>query len=154
MRHTNMTQSKLSNALKVYLNVDIHPSRLSDYPHQHLWRHAHNACLRYRFSIEPKVDHCGWANDRAWCGCSTKSYKRSMHWKEEFGFQSCLIPMTCHDGRVLHCTASCIQVELIEVANSQDILENPYHPPQGLGSSSLHGRQKTKYEIRAARWTC
>ena len=138
MRHTNMTREQAKKRAEGLLEiVDIHPSRLSDYPHQFSGGMRQRLVIAIALALNPKMIIMDEPTTALDVVVQREILQKIYALKEEFGFSILFIT---HDLSLMVEFSDRIGImysgELIEVANSQDILENPYHPyTKGLGSS-------------------
>ncbi|MCL4108691.1 UNVERIFIED_CONTAM: hypothetical protein GTU68_007009 [Idotea baltica] len=138
MRHTNMTREQAKQRAEGLLEiVDIHPSRLSDYPHQFSGGMRQRLVIAIALALNPKLIIMDEPTTALDVVVQREILQKIYALKEEFGFSILFIT---HDLSLMVEFSDRIGImysgELIEVANSQDILENPYHPyTKGLGSS-------------------
>ncbi len=138
MRHTNMTREQAKQRAEGLLEiVDIHPSRLSDYPHQFSGGMRQRLVIAIALALNPKLIIMDEPTTALDVVVQREILQKIYALKEEFGFSILFIT---HDLSLMVEFSDRIGImysgELIEVANAQDILENPYHPyTKGLGSS-------------------
>ncbi|MFA0522647.1 MULTISPECIES: ABC transporter ATP-binding protein [unclassified Vibrio] len=138
MRHTNMTREQAKQRAEGLLEiVDIHPSRLSDYPHQFSGGMRQRLVIAIALALNPKLIIMDEPTTALDVVVQREILQKIYALKEEFGFSILFIT---HDLSLMVEFSDRIGImysgELIEVANSQDILENPYHPyTKGLGNS-------------------
>ncbi|MEZ8450320.1 ABC transporter ATP-binding protein [Vibrio splendidus] len=138
MHHTNMTREQAKQRAEGLLEiVDIHPSRLSDYPHQFSGGMRQRLVIAIALALNPKLIIMDEPTTALDVVVQREILQKIYALKEEFGFSILFIT---HDLSLMVEFSDRIGImysgELIEVANSQDILENPYHPyTKGLVSS-------------------
>ncbi len=148
MRHTSMTRDQAKKrAVQLLEIVDIHPSRLSDYPHQFSGGMRQRLVIAIALALNPKMIIMDEPTTALDVVVQREILQKIHALKEEFGFSILFIT---HDISLMVEFSDRIGImysgELIEVAPSKEILQSPYHPyTEGLGSSfpSLTG-PKTK----------
>ena len=138
MRHTNMTRKQAQQRAQGLLEiVDIHPSRLSDYPHQFSGGMRQRLVIAIALALNPKLIIMDEPTTALDVVVQREILQKIYALKEEFGFSILFIT---HDLSLMVEFSDRIGImysgELIEVAPSKEILESPYHPyTEGLGSS-------------------
>lgn len=148
LRHTSMTRYQATKRAAELLEiVDIHPSRLNDYPHQFSGGMRQRLVIAIALALNPKMIIMDEPTTALDVVVQREILQKIHALKEEFGFSILFIT---HDISLMVEFSDRIGImysgELIEIAPSQEILQSPYHPyTQGLGSSfpSLTG-PKTK----------
>ena len=138
MRHTNMTRKQAIRRAEGLLEiVDIHPSRLRDYPHQFSGGMRQRLVIAIALALNPKMIIMDEPTTALDVVVQREILQKIYALKEEFGFSILFIT---HDLSLMVEFSDRIGImysgELIEVAPSKQILETPYHPyTEGLGSS-------------------
>lgn len=138
MRHTTMTREQaIIRAQGLLEIVDIHPSRLSDYPHQFSGGMRQRLVIAIALALNPKMIIMDEPTTALDVVVQREILQKIYALKEEFGFSILFIT---HDLSLMVEFSDRIGImysgELIEVASSKEILTSPYHPyTKGLGSS-------------------
>ncbi|MGF1764160.1 ABC transporter ATP-binding protein [Aliivibrio kagoshimensis] len=138
MRHTNMTRKQAIVRAEGLLEiVDIHPSRLNDYPHQFSGGMRQRLVIAIALALNPKLIIMDEPTTALDVVVQREILQKIYALKEEFGFSILFIT---HDISLMVEFSDRIGImysgELIEVAPSKQILETPFHPyTKGLGSS-------------------
>ncbi|GAD78484.1 ABC transporter ATP-binding protein [Vibrio ezurae] len=138
MHHTTMSRKQaLKRAEGLLEIVDIHPSRLSDYPHQFSGGMRQRLVIAIALALNPKMIIMDEPTTALDVVVQREILQKIYALKEEFGFSILFIT---HDLSLMVEFSDRIGImysgELIEVAPAKQILENPFHPyTQGLGSS-------------------
>ena len=138
MRHTTMTREQaIIRAQGLLEIVDIHPSRLSDYPHQFSGGMRQRLVIAIALALNPKMIIMDEPTTALDVVVQREILQKIYALKEEFGFSILFIT---HDLSLMVEFSDRIGImysgELIEVASSKEILASPYHPyTKGLGSS-------------------
>ena len=138
MRHTSMTRQQAIRRAEGLLEiVDIHPSRLRDYPHQFSGGMRQRLVIAIALALNPKMIIMDEPTTALDVVVQREILQKIYALKEEFGFSILFIT---HDLSLMVEFSDRIGImysgELVEVAPSKQILENPYHPyTEGLGSS-------------------
>ena len=138
MRHTTMTREQaIIRAQGLLQIVDIHPSRLSDYPHQFSGGMRQRLVIAIALALNPKMIIMDEPTTALDVVVQREILQKIYALKEEFGFSILFIT---HDLSLMVEFSDRIGImysgELIEVASSKEILTSPYHPyTKGLGSS-------------------
>ncbi|OCH16291.1 ABC transporter ATP-binding protein [Aliivibrio sp. 1S128] len=138
MRHTTMTREQAVVRAQGLLEiVDIHPSRLSDYPHQFSGGMRQRLVIAIALALNPKMIIMDEPTTALDVVVQREILQKIYALKEEFGFSILFIT---HDLSLMVEFSDRIGImysgELIEVASSKEILTSPYHPyTKGLGSS-------------------
>ncbi|GEM81068.1 ABC transporter ATP-binding protein [Vibrio superstes] len=138
MRHTNMTREQaIKRAEGLMEIVDIHPSRLSDYPHQFSGGMRQRLVIAIALALNPKMIIMDEPTTALDVVVQREILQKIYALKEEFGFSILFIT---HDLSLMVEFSDRIGImysgELIEVAPAKQILEQPFHPyTRGLGSS-------------------
>ncbi|TGZ35049.1 Oligopeptide transport ATP-binding protein OppD [Photobacterium damselae subsp. damselae] len=138
MRHTNMTRQQAIRRAEGLLEiVDIHPNRLRDFPHQFSGGMRQRLVIAIALALNPKMIIMDEPTTALDVVVQREILQKIYALKEEFGFSILFIT---HDLSLMVEFSDRIGImysgELIEVAPSKQILENPYHPyTEGLGSS-------------------
>ncbi|SMY37252.1 Oligopeptide transport ATP-binding protein OppD [Photobacterium malacitanum] len=138
MRHTNMSRKQAIRRAEGLLEiVDIHPSRLRDYPHQFSGGMRQRLVIAIALALNPKMIIMDEPTTALDVVVQREILQKIYALKEEFGFSILFIT---HDLSLMVEFSDRIGImysgELIEVAPSKQILETPYHPyTEGLGSS-------------------
>ena len=138
MRHTTMTREQaIVRAQGLLEIVDIHPSRLSDYPHQFSGGMRQRLVIAIALALNPKMIIMDEPTTALDVVVQREILQKIYALKEEFGFSILFIT---HDLSLMVEFSDRIGImysgELIEVASSKEILTSPYHPyTKGLGSS-------------------
>lgn len=138
MRHTNMTRKQAIRRAEGLLEiVDIHPSRLRDYPHQFSGGMRQRLVIAIALALNPKMIIMDEPTTALDVVVQREILQKIYALKEEFGFSILFIT---HDLSLMVEFSDRIGImysgELIEVAPSKQILETPFHPyTEGLGSS-------------------
>ncbi|EAS63467.1 ABC transporter ATP-binding protein [Photobacterium angustum] len=138
MRHTNMSRQQAVRRAEGLLEiVDIHPSRLRDYPHQFSGGMRQRLVIAIALALNPKMIIMDEPTTALDVVVQREILQKIYALKEEFGFSILFIT---HDLSLMVEFSDRIGImysgELIEVAPSKQILETPYHPyTEGLGSS-------------------
>ena len=138
MRHTNMNRKQAIRRAEGLLEiVDIHPSRLRDYPHQFSGGMRQRLVIAIALALNPKMIIMDEPTTALDVVVQREILQKIYALKEEFGFSILFIT---HDLSLMVEFSDRIGImysgELIEVAPSKQILETPFHPyTEGLGSS-------------------
>ncbi len=138
MRHTTMNRKQAIRRAEGLLEiVDIHPSRLRDYPHQFSGGMRQRLVIAIALALNPKMIIMDEPTTALDVVVQREILQKIYALKEEFGFSILFIT---HDLSLMVEFSDRIGImysgELIEVAPSKQILETPYHPyTEGLGSS-------------------
>ncbi len=138
MRHTNMTRDQAVRRAEGLLEiVDIHPSRLRDYPHQFSGGMRQRLVIAIALALNPKMIIMDEPTTALDVVVQREILQKIYALKEEFGFSILFIT---HDLSLMVEFSDRIGImysgQLIEVAPSKQILETPYHPyTEGLGNS-------------------
>ncbi|MBP2699785.1 ABC transporter ATP-binding protein [Photobacterium lucens] len=138
MRHTSMTRQQAVRRAEGLLEiVDIHPSRLRDYPHQFSGGMRQRLVIAIALALNPKMIIMDEPTTALDVVVQREILQKIYALKEEFGFSILFIT---HDLSLMVEFSDRIGImysgELIEVAPSKEILETPFHPyTEGLGSS-------------------
>lgn len=138
MRHTNMTREQAIRRAEGLLEiVDIHPSRLTDYPHQFSGGMRQRLVIAIALALNPKMIIMDEPTTALDVVVQREILQKIYALKEEFGFSILFIT---HDLSLMVEFSDRIGImysgELIEVAPSKEILQSPYHPyTKGLSSS-------------------
>ncbi|WP_028023912.1 ABC transporter ATP-binding protein [Enterovibrio calviensis] len=138
MRHTNMTRAQAKSRAEGLLEiVDIHPSRLSDYPHQFSGGMRQRLVIAIALALNPKMIIMDEPTTALDVVVQREILQKIHALKEEFGFSILFIT---HDLSLMVEFTDRIGImyagQLIEVAPSKEILKTPYHPyTEGLASS-------------------
>ncbi|MEL6114134.1 ABC transporter ATP-binding protein [Photobacterium sp. SP02] len=138
MRHTNMTREQAVRRAQGLLEiVDIHPDRLSDYPHQFSGGMRQRLVIAIALALNPKLIIMDEPTTALDVVVQREILQKIYALKEEFGFAILFIT---HDLSLMVEFSDRIGImysgELVEVAPSKQILQSPFHPyTQGLGSS-------------------
>ncbi|MFC1507826.1 ABC transporter ATP-binding protein [Pseudomonadota bacterium] len=138
MRHTNMDRKKAIRRAEGLLEiVDIHPNRLRDYPHQFSGGMRQRLVIAIALALNPKMIIMDEPTTALDVVVQREILQKIYALKEEFGFSILFIT---HDISLMVEFSDRIGImysgELIEVAPSKQILEQPFHPyTEGLGSS-------------------
>ncbi|MBE1273978.1 ABC transporter ATP-binding protein [Enterovibrio baiacu] len=138
MRHTNFTREQAVRRAEGLLEiVDIHASRLRDYPHQFSGGMRQRLVIAIALALNPKMIIMDEPTTALDVVVQREILQKIYALKEEFGFSILFIT---HDISLMVEFSDRIGImysgELIEVAPSRQILENPFHPyTEGLGSS-------------------
>ncbi|MCP4320876.1 MAG: ABC transporter ATP-binding protein [Alteromonadales bacterium] len=138
MRHTNKNKYEaVKRAEQLLQIVDIHPNRLNDYPHQFSGGMRQRLVIAIALALNPKLIIMDEPTTALDVVVQREILQKIYALKEEFGFSILFIT---HDLSLMVEFSDRIGImysgQLIEVASSQDILKNPYHPyTYGLGSS-------------------
>ncbi|RSD31038.1 ABC transporter ATP-binding protein [Vibrio pectenicida] len=148
MYHTNMTRTQACKRAEELLEiVDIHPSRLNDYPHQFSGGMRQRLVIAIALALNPKMIIMDEPTTALDVVVQREILQKIYALKEEFGFAILFIT---HDLSLMVEFSNRIGImysgELVEIAPSEKILQKPYHPyTEGLGHSfpSLTG-PKTK----------
>lgn len=130
MRHTNMTREQARKRAEGLLEiVDIHPSRLTDYPHQFSGGMRQRLVIAIALALNPKMIIMDEPTTALDVVVQREILQKIYALKEEFGFSILFIT---HDLSLMVEFSDRIGImysgELIEVAPSKQILESPYHP--------------------------
>ncbi|GAL19454.1 (GlcNAc)2 ABC transporter ATP-binding component 1 [Vibrio maritimus] len=130
MRHTNMTREQAVKRAQGLLEiVDIHPSRLNDYPHQFSGGMRQRLVIAIALALNPKMIIMDEPTTALDVVVQREILQKIYALKEEFGFSILFIT---HDISLMVEFSDRIGImysgELIEVAPSKQILESPYHP--------------------------
>ncbi|WBA17073.1 ABC transporter ATP-binding protein [Salinivibrio kushneri] len=147
MRHTKLTRKQAVKRAQGLLEiVDIHPSRLTDYPHQFSGGMRQRLVIAIALALNPKMIIMDEPTTALDVVVQREILQKIYALKEEFGFSILFIT---HDLSLMVEFSDRIGImysgELIEVAPSKQVLTNPYHPyTEGLGSSfpSLTGPKR------------
>ncbi|RXJ73746.1 sugar ABC transporter ATP-binding protein [Veronia nyctiphanis] len=138
MRHTNMTREQAVRRAEGLLEiVDIHPSRLRDYPHQFSGGMRQRLVIAVALALNPKLIIMDEPTTALDVVVQREILQKIYALKEEFGFSILFIT---HDLSLMVEFTDRIGVmyagQLIEVAPSKEILANPFHPyTEGLAGS-------------------
>ncbi|MBB1315036.1 MULTISPECIES: ABC transporter ATP-binding protein [Aliivibrio] len=138
MRHTTMTRAQaIVRAQGLLEIVDIHPNRLTDYPHQFSGGMRQRLVIAIALALNPKMIIMDEPTTALDVVVQREILQKIYALKEEFGFSILFIT---HDLSLMVEFSDRIGImysgELIEVASSKEILTSPYHPyTKGLGSS-------------------
>ncbi|MGF1757760.1 ABC transporter ATP-binding protein [Photobacterium sagamiensis] len=138
MRHTNMDRKQAIRRAEGLLEiVDIHPNRLRDYPHQFSGGMRQRLVIAIALALNPKMIIMDEPTTALDVVVQREILQKIYALKEEFGFSILFIT---HDISLMVEFSDRIGImysgELIEVAPSKQILEQPFHPyTEGLGSS-------------------
>ncbi|UTV27341.1 ABC transporter ATP-binding protein [Photobacterium atrarenae] len=138
MRHTNFTRQQAIRRAEGLLEiVDIHPSRLQDYPHQFSGGMRQRLVIAIALALNPKMIIMDEPTTALDVVVQREILQKIYALKEEFGFSILFIT---HDISLMVEFSDRIGImysgELVEVAPSKQILETPFHPyTEGLGSS-------------------
>jgi peptide/nickel transport system ATP-binding protein len=138
MRHTNMSRKQAIRRAEGLLEiVDIHPDRLRDYPHQFSGGMRQRLVIAIALALNPKMIIMDEPTTALDVVVQREILQKIYALKEEFGFSILFIT---HDISLMVEFSDRIGImysgELIEVAPSKQILEQPFHPyTEGLGSS-------------------
>lgn len=138
MRHTNLSRYEAIKRAQGLLEiVDIHPSRLTDYPHQFSGGMRQRLVIAIALALNPKMIIMDEPTTALDVVVQREILQKIYALKEEFGFSILFIT---HDLSLMVEFSDRIGVmysgELIEVAPSKEILTSPYHPyTEGLGNS-------------------
>lgn len=138
LRHTNMTRQQAIRRAEGLLEiVDIHPSRLRDYPHQFSGGMRQRLVIAIALALNPKMIIMDEPTTALDVVVQREILQKIYALKEEFGFSILFIT---HDLSLMVEFTDRIGVmyagQLIEVAPSKEILKNPFHPyTEGLASS-------------------
>jgi peptide/nickel transport system ATP-binding protein len=138
MRHTDKNRYEaIKRAEQLLQIVDIHPNRLSDYPHQFSGGMRQRLVIAIALALNPKLIIMDEPTTALDVVVQREILQKIYALKEEFGFSILFIT---HDLSLMVEFSDRIGImysgQLIEVASAQDILKNPYHPyTHGLGSS-------------------
>lgn len=138
MRHTNMTRQQAIRRAEGLLEiVDIHPNRLRDFPHQFSGGMRQRLVIAIALALNPKMIIMDEPTTALDVVVQREILQKIYALKEEFGFSILFIT---HNLSLMVEFSDRIGImysgELIEVAPSKQILENPYPPyTEGLGSS-------------------
>ncbi|GAL05295.1 (GlcNAc)2 ABC transporter ATP-binding component 1 [Photobacterium aphoticum] len=138
MRHTGFTrQQAISRAQGLLEIVDIHPSRLRDYPHQFSGGMRQRLVIAIALALNPKMIIMDEPTTALDVVVQREILQKIYALKQEFGFSILFIT---HDLSLMVEFSDRIGImysgELVEVAPSREILTTPYHPyTEGLGRS-------------------
>ncbi|MDD1792564.1 ABC transporter ATP-binding protein [Enterovibrio sp. ZSDZ42] len=138
MRHTDFTREQAKRRAEGLLEiVDIHPSRLTDYPHQFSGGMRQRLVIAIALALNPKMIIMDEPTTALDVVVQREILQKIHALKEEFGFSILFIT---HDLSLMVEFSDRIGImyagELIEVAPSKQILTTPFHPyTEGLGSS-------------------
>lgn len=138
MRHTTFTREQaIVRAQGLLEIVDIHASRLRDYPHQFSGGMRQRLVIAIALALNPKMIIMDEPTTALDVVVQREILQKIYALKVEFGFSVLFIT---HDLSLMVEFSDRIGImysgELIEVAASKKILENPYHPyTEGLGRS-------------------
>ena len=138
MRHTGFTrQQAISRAQGLLEIVDIHPSRLRDYPHQFSGGMRQRLVIAIALALNPKMIIMDEPTTALDVVVQREILQKIYALKQEFGFSILFIT---HDLSLMVEFSDRIGImysgELVEVAPSREILTHPYHPyTEGLGRS-------------------
>ncbi|MBV7298489.1 ABC transporter ATP-binding protein [Enterovibrio paralichthyis] len=138
LHHTNFTREQAVRRAEGLLEiVDIHPSRLRDYPHQFSGGMRQRLVIAIALALNPKMIIMDEPTTALDVVVQREILQKIYALKEEFGFSILFIT---HDLSLMVEFSDRIGImyagELVEVAPSKQILTTPYHPyTQGLGSS-------------------
>lgn len=138
MRHTNMTRAQAIRRAEGLLEiVDIHASRLRDYPHQFSGGMRQRLVIAIALALNPKMIIMDEPTTALDVVVQREILQKIHALKEEFGFSILFIT---HDLSLMVEFTDRIGImyagQLIEVAPSKEILKNPYHPyTEGLANS-------------------
>lgn len=130
MRHTNMSRKQAIRRAEGLLEiVDIHPSRLQDYPHQFSGGMRQRLVIAIALALNPKMIIMDEPTTALDVVVQREILQKIYALKEEFGFSILFIT---HDISLMVEFSDRIGImysgELIEVAPSKQILEQPFHP--------------------------
>lgn len=138
MRHTSMTRDQAVRRAEGLLEiVDIHPSRLRDYPHQFSGGMRQRLVIAVALALNPKLIIMDEPTTALDVVVQREILQKIYALKEEFGFSILFIT---HDLSLMVEFTDRIGVmyagQLIEVAPSKEILSTPFHPyTEGLAGS-------------------
>lgn len=138
MRHTPFTRQQAIRRAEGLLEiVDIHPSRLRDYPHQFSGGMRQRLVIAIALALNPKMIIMDEPTTALDVVVQREILQKIYALKAEFGFSILFIT---HDISLMVEFSDRIGImysgELIEVAPSRQILTKPFHPyTEGLGSS-------------------
>ncbi|MGL4920126.1 MAG: ABC transporter ATP-binding protein, partial [Plesiomonas shigelloides] len=138
MAHTNMTREQAIRRAEGLLEiVDIHPSRLRDYPHQFSGGMRQRLVIAIALALNPKLIIMDEPTTALDVVVQREILQKIYALKEEFGFSILFIT---HDLSLMVEFTDRIGImyagELAEVAPSKEILTKPYHPyTEGLSNS-------------------
>lgn len=138
MAHTNMTREQAIRRAEGLLEiVDIHPSRLRDYPHQFSGGMRQRLVIAIALALNPKLIIMDEPTTALDVVVQREILQKIYALKEEFGFSILFIT---HDLSLMVEFTDRIGImyagELAEVAPSKEILTRPYHPyTEGLSNS-------------------
>ena len=138
MHHTNMTRAQAKKRAEGLLEiVDIHPNRLTDYPHQFSGGMRQRLVIAIALALNPKMIIMDEPTTALDVVVQREILQKIYALKEEFGFAILFIT---HDLSLMVEFSDRIGImysgELIEVAPAKEILTSPYHPyTKGLGGS-------------------
>ncbi|PKF49760.1 ABC transporter ATP-binding protein [Enterovibrio nigricans] len=138
MRHTDFTREQAVRRAEGLLEiVDIHPSRLRDFPHQFSGGMRQRLVIAIALALNPKMIIMDEPTTALDVVVQREILQKIYALKEEFGFSILFIT---HDLSLMVEFSDRIGImyagELIEVAPSKQILTTPFHPyTEGLGSS-------------------
>ena len=138
MHHTNMTRAQAKRRAEGLLEiVDIHPNRLTDYPHQFSGGMRQRLVIAIALALNPKMIIMDEPTTALDVVVQREILQKIYALKEEFGFAILFIT---HDLSLMVEFSDRIGImysgELIEVAPSKEILTSPFHPyTKGLGGS-------------------
>ncbi|MCE0558832.1 ABC transporter ATP-binding protein [Motilimonas sp. E26] len=147
LAHTNMTRQEcIKRAGQLLEVVDIHPSRLSDYPHQFSGGMRQRLVIAIALALNAKLIIMDEPTTALDVVVQREILQKIYQLKEEFGFSILFIT---HDISLMveFCDRIGIMYagELAEVAPAKNILTKPNHPyTEGLGNAfpPLHGEKK------------
>lgn len=130
MRHTGFTrQQAISRAQGLLEIVDIHPSRLRDYPHQFSGGMRQRLVIAIALALNPKMIIMDEPTTALDVVVQREILQKIYALKQEFGFSILFIT---HDLSLMVEFSDRIGImysgELVEVAPSREILTTPYHP--------------------------
>ncbi len=138
MRHTNMTRAQAVRRAEGLLEiVDIHASRLSDFPHQFSGGMRQRLVIAIALALNPKMIIMDEPTTALDVVVQREILQKIYALKEEFGFSILFIT---HDLSLMVEFTDRIGImyagQLIEVAPAKEILKTPFHPyTEGLASS-------------------
>ncbi|MDN3609091.1 ABC transporter ATP-binding protein [Vibrio ostreicida] len=136
--HTKMSRRQARQRAQELLEiVDIHPSRLSDYPHQFSGGMRQRLVIAIALALNPKIIIMDEPTTALDVVVQREILQKIEGLKAQFGFTILFIT---HDLSLMAEFSDRIGVmysgELVEIAPSKDILTNPYHPyTEGLSHS-------------------
>ena len=147
LAHTDLTrQESVKRAEQLLEIVDIHPSRLRDYPHQFSGGMRQRLVIAIALALNAKLIIMDEPTTALDVVVQREILQKIYQLKDEFGFSILFIT---HDISLMveFCDRIGIMYagELVEVAPAKNILTKPNHPyTQGLGGAfpPLHGEKK------------